>query len=149
MAQGDPIEVVTAFLAAMEAGDADAAGALVHPDIVYVNVGLPAMRGAARVQKVLDLLRRPQMGFGVVVHSIAADGPIVLTERTDRIDVGRFRPQFWVWGRFDVADGKIILWRDSFDNVDIMRGLVRAAAGALVPALGARWPSPATQPGRH
>lgn len=138
-----------AFLSAMEAGDADAAAALIHPDIVYVNVGLPKMRGARNVEKVLDLLRRPAFGFGVVNHSVAADGNSVLTERTDRIDIGRFRPQFWVWGRFDVQDGKIILWRDSFDNIDILRSLLRAAAAVVVPALAPRWPSPQHQPGRH
>jgi limonene-1,2-epoxide hydrolase len=144
-----PQQVVEQFLAAMEAGDADAAGALLHPEIVYINVGLPALRGSRRVQRVLDLLRRPQMGFGVVVHAIAADGNAVLTERTDRLDIGRFQPQFWVWGRFDVADGKIILWRDSFDNLDIARSIIRALAAMIVPSLGPSWPDPNGTPGRH
>jgi limonene-1,2-epoxide hydrolase len=144
-----PQQVVEQFLAAMEAGDADAAGALLHPEIVYINVGLPALRGSRRVQRVLDLLRRPQMGFGVVVHAIAADGNAVLTERTDRLDIGRFQPQFWVWGRFDVADGKIILWRDSFDNLDIARSIIRALAAMIVPSLAPSWPDPNGTPGRH
>jgi limonene-1,2-epoxide hydrolase len=89
------------------------------------------------------------MGFGVVVHAIAADGNAVLTERTDRLDIGRFQPQFWVWGRFDVADGKIILWRDSFDNLDIARSIIRALAAMIVPSLAPSWPDPNGTPGRH
>ena len=68
----DPRSVVEGFLAAMAAGDSAGALALVDPDILYVNVGLPPMRGAARVRKVLDLLDRPGCSFDVVTmwHSL-------------------------------------------------------------------------------
>lgn len=131
----DPQAVAEAFLAAMAASDADGASVLLDDDVLYVNVGLPAIRGRREVDKVLRLLDRPAAGFEVYLHSVAADGPVVLTERTDVLVVGRLRIQFWVWGRFDVHDGKITLWRDSFDYLDVLRGTVRGLVAMAVPGL--------------
>jgi limonene-1,2-epoxide hydrolase len=130
-----PEAVVEAFLAAMAAGDAAGAAALIADDILYVNMGLPAIRGRAEVEKVLALLDRPEAGFEVYLHSISSDGPVVLTERTDVLLIGRLRLQFWVWGRFDVHDGKITLWRDSFDFLDMAKATVRGLLALAVPAL--------------
>ena len=41
----DPVEVVRAFLAALERLDVDGALELTSPDIVYQNVPLPPARG--------------------------------------------------------------------------------------------------------
>ena len=131
----DPQAVAEAFLAAMAAGDADAALAFVAEDITYVNVGFAPIRGRRAVEKVLRLLERPGVGFEVYLHSIAQDGASVLTERTDVLLKGGFRAQFWVWGRFDVRDGQIVLWRDSFDFWDLLRANVRALAGLAMPSL--------------
>ncbi len=145
----DPQAVVEAFLAAMAAGDPAAASALVAKDILYVNVGLPALRGKHKVDQVLGLLDRPGAGFEVYLHAVSAEGSTVLTERTDVLLVGRVRIQFWVWGRFEVRDGQITLWRDSFDFLDILRGTVRGLAGAVVPSLRPSAPrSLDTPPGR-
>ena len=130
-----PQAVAEAFLAAMAANDADGALALVADDILYVNVGLPPIRGRRGVEKVLRLLDRPGVGFEVYLHSIAVDGDAVLTERTDVLLKGRFRAQFWVWGRFDVRDGQIVLWRDSFDFWDLLKANLRGLAGLVLPSL--------------
>ena len=137
----DPQSVAEAFLAAMAASDLDAAMAFLAEDIVYTNVGLPTIRGRAQVAKALGVLNRPGAGFEVYFHAISADGPVVLTERTDVIRFGRFRAQFWVWGRFDVHEGQITLWRDSFDFLDIMKANVRGLVAMVVPSLA---PAPPT-----
>jgi limonene-1,2-epoxide hydrolase len=148
-AAADPQSVVEGFLAAMAAGDARAAAELVADDILYVNVGLPAIRGKRGVEKVLALLDRPGAGFEVYLHAIAAEGHVVLTERTDVLLMGRLRIQFWVWGRFEVRDGKITLWRDSFDFLDLAKANLRAVAALLIPSLRPRPPAtPDTPPGR-
>jgi limonene-1,2-epoxide hydrolase len=145
----DPQVVAERFLAALAAGDTERASALVADDIDYVNVGLPAIHGRTEVDKVLRLLDRPDLGFEVYLHSVAADGPVVLTERSDVLVIGRLRIQFWVWGRFDVQGGKITLWRDSFDMVDIVRGTVRGVLALFVPGLAPAVPSgSAAAPGR-
>ncbi len=148
-AETDAVSVVQRFLAAMAAGDSAGAAELIADDIEYVNVGLPAIHGAHRVRRVLALLDRPAWGFDVVTHSIAATGDTVLTERTDVLTWGRWRSQFWVWGRFEVDNGRITLWRDSFDFLDLaianLRGLIAIVIPSLTPAL----PSPDDAPGRR
>lgn len=131
----EPQAVAEAFMAKLAEGDVLGASTFLADDVRYVNVGFPALLGRHRVADALSMLERPAAGFEVYLHAISADGPVVLTERTDVISYGRFRSQFWVWGRFEVHDGLITLWRDSFDFVDITRSLVRGLAGAAVPSL--------------
>jgi limonene-1,2-epoxide hydrolase len=145
----DPIAVVEGFLAAMAAGDAAGAAALIDDDILYVNVGLPKIRGRREVEKVLHGLDRPSIGFEVYLHAISAEGNVVLTERTDVLRFGKVRAQFWVWGRFEVVDGKITLWRDSFDFWDILRASLRGLVGVVAPSFRPKPPATReTPPGR-
>ena len=146
-----PQEVTEAFLAALAADDLDGAAALLADDVRWVNVGLPTLRGRERVAKALaPLARMSGTRFEVYLHGIAADGGSVLTERTDVLVFGPLRLQFWVWGRFEVQDGQIVLWRDSFDYVDMGRAVVRGLVGAVLPPLRPRAPSAmGSQPGRH
>ena len=137
----EPQAVVEAFLAALAASDLEAALDLVDDDLVYVNVGLPTIRGRQALARAFGALERPTIGFEAYLHAITAEGPIVLTERTDVIAWGRFRAQFWVCGRFDVHDGKITLWRDAFDFVDILRGNVRGLLGLAIPSLRPKAPT--------
>lgn len=126
------IEVVQAFLAALERLDVDAALELLDPDVVYQNVPLPAARGARAVEQQLRWLARYGRAFEVHWHNVAANGPIVLTERTDVLVFGRLRAAFWVCGTFEVHDGRITLWRDRFDFVDFLLAFVRGGLKALV-----------------
>jgi limonene-1,2-epoxide hydrolase len=144
----DPQAVTEAFLEALAASDLDRAMAYLADDVVYTNVGLPTLRGRDRVARALGGLQRPTSSFEVYLHSISADGPVVLTERTDVIALGPFRSQFWVWGRFDVHDGLITLWRDSFDFVDLVRAGVRGLVGMAVPSVRPAPPGPGDPPGR-
>jgi len=128
----------------------DAAADLLDERVRYVNVGLPAIRGRRRTIEVLRPLGRRGLGFEVYLHGVAANGSTVLTDRTDVLVLGPVRWQFWVAGRFDVQDGRITLWRDSFDYLDTLRGFARGVAGAVLPPLRPRAPgSPDVQPGRH
>jgi limonene-1,2-epoxide hydrolase len=146
----DPQAVVEAFLAALAAADMTVAEALLARDLVYVNVGMPTLRGRDKVVKVLGGLSRPGLGFEVYLHAISASGGTVLTERTDVLIVGPVRMQFWVAGRFDVVDGEITLWRDAFDYVDILRATVRGLVGAVLPPLRPSAPdSTAVPPGKR
>ena len=134
----DPVGVVRAFLAALEALDVDAALALASPDIVYQNVPLPPARGIDQFGQQLRFLERWCTGFEAQLHSIAADGGTVLTERTDVLERGSLRAAFWVCGTFDVEDGRITLWRDRFDWVDFTLAWVRGGAKAALAAARAR-----------
>ena len=139
----NPIEVVTAFLDRLRAGDVDGAAVLMSADIRYRNASLPTITTRERVRRIFAAtLGRPGISFDFVNHSIAAaergsparaaasggNGATVLTERTDALIAGRLRVQLWVCGRFDVQDGEITAWTDYFDwgNLAVagLRGLV-------------------------
>lgn len=132
--------VVRRFLEAMEAGDVDGALALVDEGIEYTNVPLPPIRGRDRLARVLRPLQG-RVGFRVHFHNVAASDGIVLTERTDALVLGPVHWQFWVYGRFEVVDGRITVWRDSFDQVDLLVGVVRGLLAVAWPAAGRRWPT--------
>ena len=145
----DPMEVTEAFLEALASGEVDRAAEYLDPEVRYTNVGFPTIQGRADVATVLSGLDRPNMSFEVYIHSSAATGSVVLNERTDVINVGPVRAQFWVCGRFEVRDGLITVWRDYFDNLDVMRGVVRGLLGAVVPSMRPEPPeSPGSDPGR-
>ena len=131
----DPARVVETFLYALRDKDYDAADDALDDDLVYQNVGLPTIRGRQRTMKLLGGLSRPNAGFDVKIHRIASEGSAVLTERTDVLSFGPFQAHFWVCGVFEVREGRITLWRDYFDFVDIVKGSVRALAAIAIPAL--------------
>ncbi|MEO6886809.1 MAG: limonene-1,2-epoxide hydrolase family protein [Jatrophihabitantaceae bacterium] len=145
---GEPQAVVESFLDALARADTHAAGALLADAVIYTNVGLPTIRGRRRVIQVLAPMAA-RMQFEAHLHAIAADGTVVLTERTDVLQMGRLRIQFWVAGRFDVHDGQITLWRDSFDYLDCTRAMLRGLLGAVVPSLRPTAPALNAPPGRH
>ncbi len=133
----DPAEVVRRFLGLLEAGDTEGATGLMADDVTYVNVSLPALRGRDRIRRVLTrALAVRGSGFEAYIHAISTDGgTTVLTERTDVLIVGPVRVQIWVCGRFDVHDGRIVLWRDYFDWGNVAAATVRGLLGAALPAL--------------
>jgi limonene-1,2-epoxide hydrolase len=130
-------QVVRDFLAALERQDIDAVLALSGDEIVYQNVPLPPARGRGEFERQMRWFEKNMTGFEVEVHAIAADGPTVLTERTDVLVRGRLRAAFWVCGTFEVRDGKVVLWRDRFDYADVTVAFVKGAARALVDAFRA------------
>ena len=120
---------------ALQRSDLDAALALVAEDLIYINVSLPTIYGRRGLDRVFRPLVKPgRAGFAVRMHHIAADGKVVLTDRTDQITIGRFRARFWVYGRFDIRDGQITVWRDCFDWLDLSIAIMRGLAGMLIPA---------------
>jgi limonene-1,2-epoxide hydrolase len=127
------VDVVRAFLRALERIDIDAALDLADPAIVYQNVPFPPARGREAFERQMRWLERYATGFEARIHSIAADGGTVLTERTDVIEKGSLRTEFWVCGTFEVVDGKVVLWRDRFDFADLVVAFVKGAVRALLP----------------
>jgi limonene-1,2-epoxide hydrolase len=136
-----PAHVVERFLELLRAEDIDGAAELLAVDVEYVNVGLPAVHGRERVRRLLRAtLGLDGAGFEVYLHTISADGPSVLTERTDVMKFGRLRVQFWVCGRFDVSNGQIVLWRDYFDQMNFWIATARGLLGTIFPAVRAKPP---------
>jgi len=137
-----PEEVTRRFLESMALGESETVVELLDPDIVWINVSLPAVRGKRTVAGMLRKLDNPRLGFAVRLITVAADGDTVLTERVDELRFGSFRTQFWVCGRFEVRDGLITVWRDYFDWFDMGKGLVRGLLALAVPRLQTPLPTP-------
>lgn len=138
-----PVRVVERFMECLRRGDLDEAVALLAVDVHYENVGLPTVHGRERVRRLFGRAYDEGGGFDVVIHTICADGPSVLTERTDFLTFRKLHIRLWVCGRFDVRDGQIVLWRDYFDFVDFNKGLLRGMLGVRLPGLRAELPSKA------
>ena len=137
-----PGAVVVAFLHALAAFDVDTAAELVTDDLVYMNVTLPTMRGRDRFERLARAVLRPgRMGFRVHLNHVATEGDVVLTDRIDELSFRRFATRFWVYGRFVVRDGRIAVWRDSFDWLDVTIGNLRGVAGLVAPSLNRRMPA--------
>ena len=136
-----PVHVVECFMEFLRRGDLDEAVALLAVDVRYENVGLPTVYGRERVRRLFGRAYDDGAGFDVVIHTICADGPSVLTERTDFLTFRNLHVQLWVCGRFDVRDGQIVLWRDYFDFVNFNTALLRGLLGVHLPKLRAKLPA--------
>lgn len=137
-AASTPEDVVKEFLAALESLDVERALTLAAEDIVYQNVPLPPARGKAAFTKQLRAMAKYGSGFEGRIHNIAANGNVVLTERTDVLKAGPWQASFWVCGTFEVRDGRIVLWRDYFDWTTLAASSVKGAARALGAAVTRR-----------
>ena len=124
----DELAVVRRFFTLLE--QVDRGLGLLAPDVVWRNTGMPTFRGRKVGGMLLDMQRR-RIGFRVDLHHIAADGAVVLTERTDYLRYRRWETAFWVCGTFVVKDGLITLWDDHFSPGN----LLAASAKGLVSAL--------------
>jgi limonene-1,2-epoxide hydrolase len=133
-------ETVRRFLRATEARDLQTVSDCLAPDAVWINVTLPAVRGRERIMRIFQLGVKTGTRVRIHVHNLATHGSVVLTERTDALGIGRFEQRFWVYGRFEIENGEIKVWRDSFDWLDILISLVRGFAGTFVAPLNRRWP---------
>jgi limonene-1,2-epoxide hydrolase len=137
----DPADIVKGFLLALQDDELERAMSFLDENVTWINVTLPTVRGRRRTERVFrTAFDKLGGGFRVHFHAVATDGNTVITDRTDELIVGPVRQRVWVYGRFEVTDGRITLWRDSFDWVDVLIGLVRGLAGVLVPALNRPWP---------
>ncbi len=111
-------------------------------DLEYINVSLPTIHGRAALERIARPALRPgRMGFDVHFNHVAIEGDdVVITDRIDELSFGRFAACFWVYGRFTVRDGKIAVWRDSFDWLDVTIGNLRALVGLVFPSLNRTLP---------
>jgi limonene-1,2-epoxide hydrolase len=115
-----PIEVVRRFCAAWSDNvAADELAAFFTDDAVYHNIPLSPIIGRKAIAKNIASFLRPgapgieSIQFRVV--NIAANGPVVMTERVDVFNLPHKSFELPVMGIFEVSDDKINAWRDYFD----------------------------------
>jgi limonene-1,2-epoxide hydrolase len=115
-----PIEVVRRFCAAWSDNTATAElAAFFTVDATYHNIPLAPITGREAIADNIASFIRPgapgieQIEFRVT--NIAADGPVVMTERVDVFKLPDRSFEMPIMGIFEVTDGKINAWRDYFD----------------------------------
>jgi limonene-1,2-epoxide hydrolase len=115
-----PIEVVRRFCAAWsdDVGAAELA-AFFTDDAVYHNIPLAPVTGRKAIANNFASFIRPGAPGIESLHlrliNIAANGPVVMTERVDAFKLPGKSFELQVMGTFEVRDGKISAWRDYFD----------------------------------
>ena len=119
----EPEETVREFFRLLALPDTQAAVALLDDEVVWKNTGLPTIKGRRVGGMLLDAERRG-ISVDITIHHAAANGSVVLTDRTDVLRKGKWETSFWVRGTLEVRDGKIVLWDDAFSWLDFARGSV-------------------------
>lgn len=115
-----PIEVVRRFCAAWsnEASAAELA-AFFTDNAIYHNIPLEPVAGKKAIENNFATFIRPGPPGIESLHlrilHIAANGPVVMTERVDTFKVPDKTFELELMGIFEVHDGKISAWRDYFD----------------------------------
>ena len=121
-----PIELVRRFCAAWGDNMATAElAAFFTDDAVYHNIPFAPVIGREAIGKNIGSFIRPGKAAapGVVpvesidfrIINIAANGPVVMTERVDVFKLPNKSFELNVMGTFEVRHGKIQAWRDYFD----------------------------------
>ena len=115
-----PIEVVRRFCAGWSANIPTVElAAFFTDDAVYHNIPQAPVTGREAIASLIDSFIRPgppgieSIEFRVI--NIAANGPVVMTERVDTFKVADRSFELQVMGTFEITDGKINAWRDYFD----------------------------------
>ncbi len=117
-----PQAIIEDFISAWNRMDMERVYALMHPDIFYHNIPMQPARGHAGVKAVFESFP-PFDGVDWIIHAIAANGQIVLTERTDKFLLKGKWIAVRVMGAFEVQDSQITQWRDYFDMAELTNQL--------------------------
>jgi limonene-1,2-epoxide hydrolase len=130
------LDVVERFIGAINENDMDGIMAFFAEDAEFLNIaGRPSNHyGKDDIRTVLTSFhsQSPEVGWRIVNIAETADG-VVLTERVDRFRLGEGWLELPVMGAFELADGRIVSWRDYFD---------RELFEMKMQAIGADWREP-------
>ena len=115
-----PIELVRRFCGAWSDNvGVDELAAFFTDDAVYHNTPMAPVIGRKAIANNIATFIRPGApgieGIQFRVINIAANGPVVMTERVDVFKLPEKSFELPVMGIFEVSDGKIRAWRDYFD----------------------------------
>lgn len=122
----DPETIVRAFMSAMETLDYDTALALVSDDVQYTNMAMgteSTMTGPDGIRAILEPFFAPTITNEWIVRSVAVSGGTVFMERLDRHQLPKGWGELPVTGVFEVADGRIVAWREYFDFATIEKAM--------------------------
>ena len=118
-----PLDEVLAFFGEWKPTLADMLASMERrftAETVWENVGISRTTGFAEAKAFMDGFAQmyPIESGEVIVHHAAAEGNVVLTERTDNFydREGKQLVSIPLMGVFEMDGSKIIAWRDYFDT---------------------------------
>jgi limonene-1,2-epoxide hydrolase len=118
-----PEALVRRFCDAWSNGGIDALVAFFADDAVYHNIPVDPVRGREAIATTIAGFTAGVDRLEFRVLNAAAAGNVVLTERVDVFHLGDRTIELPVMGTFEVADGRIVAWRDYFDMNQFMSQL--------------------------
>ena len=125
-----PEETVDEFIRRVVSVDIEGAAELVADDLEYDNVPMGKVHGPEAMKEFLSAMVNGIDEVQFVTHRQVAAGRLVMNERTDRFRIGERWIDLPVAGVFEVDDdGRIVLWRDYFDNPTFVDQLNAILAG--------------------
>jgi limonene-1,2-epoxide hydrolase len=125
---GSNLSIVRRFIAAWARNDLDEIMSFFAEDCVYHNMPIEPVRGLEATRVMIKGFSSMATRVEWVLHQIAEnEAGVVLTERTDRFEIGGRWVELPVMGSFELRDGKISAWRDYFDMAQFQRQLPAAA----------------------
>jgi len=113
---------VLAFCDAFSRRDVDELLDFFADDAVYHNIPFAPARGTAEIRALLETFVPGSPAIEFEVRHVASAGPVVFTERIDRMTFDGRDVELPVAGVFELADGRIRAWRDYFDLQQFMGG---------------------------
>jgi limonene-1,2-epoxide hydrolase len=133
------VEVVQAFLGALQRLDFDGALELCGPDMRWINVPWKTATSKEQFEKMLLLLFRDTTRFEVQFFDIHERGDgVVYTDRIDIVEGGGSSMTLPVQGEFRVKDGLVTEWVDRFSWMKAIADVVRSLPGVIKFRLGQR-----------
>jgi limonene-1,2-epoxide hydrolase len=122
------LEIVRSFIAAWRRNELDEILSFFSDDCVYHNMPIEPARGIEATRAMIQGFSSMAREVEWILHQIAeTPAGVVLTERTDRFEIGGRWVELPVMGSFELREGKITAWRDYFDLAQFQRQLPGAA----------------------
>ncbi len=118
--QTDPDLVVRAFCECWSRCDLDEMMSYFAADAVYHNIPMEPNVGHEAIRAFLTVFLESTSDLDFAVHHQVSAGNLVMNERTDTMTIGDKSVVLPVAGVFEVADGKIVAWRDYFDMTQFL-----------------------------
>ena len=121
---GGNLAIVRDFIAAWRRNDLDELMSFFSEGCVYHNIPIAPARGRAATRAMIAGYSQLARQVEWILHQIAeTEAGVVLTERTDRFEIGGRWVELPVMGSFELREGKITAWRDYFDLAQFQRQL--------------------------
>lgn len=133
MTDQEKLDIATAFCAAWDRRDTDAIFSLLAPDCFFHNMPIAPLIGHDQIRPVVTgfFAMADKVEFDVMAMAVAPNGT-VLVERVDRFLINDKDLALPVMGAFEIAGGKITVWRDYFDQKTLDDLLTSASVQGVI-----------------